>query len=101
MRKHDDNVYNRCGLTRHWSCTYRMQKHFVDHYQTFLKGKGNNFETHSTENALVETDIEVNNTLIMEIPSSPIEEKTREVSDSFEDPDGKEKSSDWWKSALT
>ena len=39
-------------------------KAFVDLYQASLKGKDNNFETHSIKNAFIKANVEVNNALV-------------------------------------
>ena len=105
MRKHDDNTYSRCGMNKHWARSCYMPKHFVDLYQAFIKGNGKRFETHSAKNIYKKANIEINNVLIKDIPIAPIndisfapmEAKSLEVSDFFEDLDDKEKSSAWWK----
>ena len=74
-----------------------MPKHFVNLYQVSIKGKGKRFETCSTENAYDATNIEVNNALVEDIPTTlinnnpftPTKAKSLDVSDFFEDPDGK------------
>ena len=37
-KKHENNCY-RCGIKRHWTCTYRAPKHLVDFYQASMKKK--------------------------------------------------------------
>ena len=66
-------------------------------YQVSIKGKekDNRIETHSTKNALVKVNIEVNNALVENAPPVPIEAKSLEVLDLFDNPDGKWKSHDW------
>ena len=36
----NESICHRCGMTGHWSRTYRMPKHFVDLYQASLKKYG-------------------------------------------------------------
>ena len=100
MQKHEnDNACNRCGLTGHWSRTYRTQKHFVELYQASIKGKGKRVESHSVK------DIETNNALILHItPTNEVtlalaEAKSLEISDFFEDEP--EPNPEWWKNAQT
>ena len=105
MKKHDDNAYSRCGMNGHWVCACRIPKHFM----ASIKGNGNKFETQSTENAYEKANIEVNNALIKDIPIAsindipyaPMEVKSLEDSDFFEDPDDKAKSLSWWKRIQT
>ena len=81
MQKHEnDNACNRYGLTGHWSRTCRTQKHFVELYQTSIKGKGKRVESHSVE------DIETNDALVLhtapinEVPLAPVKAKSLEIS---------------------
>ena len=109
MRKHDDNSCPRCGMNGHKARTCHTPKHFVDLYQVSIKGNGKRFEIHSTKNAYEEANIKVNNALIEDIfiapindiPSAPMEAKSLEVLNFFDDPDDKAKSLGWWKRIQT
>ena len=100
MKKHDDNAYFRCRMNRHWACAFRMPKHFVDLYQASIKGKGKRFETYFAESAHENTNFEVNNALIEDIPIAPINDilfapvdaKSLDVSNFFNDSKDKTKS---------
>jgi hypothetical protein len=39
--KPNEEKCHRCGMKRHWLCTYRTAKHMVDLYQTPIKGNQN------------------------------------------------------------
>ena len=77
-------------------------------YQASIKRKRKRFEIHYAKNAYKEVNIEVNNALIEDIStipindihSAPIKEKSLEVSDLFEDPN-EAKSPNWWKGIQT
>ena len=45
----NDSICHRCGMTRHWSRTCRMPKHFVDLYQASLKNTSKRGESHVIE----------------------------------------------------
>ena len=47
--KAHENNYHRCGMKRHWSCTYRMPKHLVNLYQASIKEKGKEIEMNFTD----------------------------------------------------
>ena len=101
MRKHDDNACSLCGMNKHWARACRTPKHFMDLYQASIKEKGKRFETYFTENAYDIANIEVNNALMEDIPTSLVNDnpstltkvKSLDFSDFFEDPDGKLRSS--------
>ena len=42
--KNNDNIYHRCGMNKHCSCTCHMPKHVADFYQASLKEKGKHVE---------------------------------------------------------
>ena len=63
----------------------------MDFYQTSLKDKDKHVETHAIKNALVKTNININNALVKEIPFPPIVAKSLEISNFFEDLDGQDK----------
>ena len=69
-------------LTRHYSRTYHIPKHFANLYQVSLKEKGKCVETHVTMNALVVA-------------------KSLKVSDYFKDLDSYDTASYWWMVAQT
>ena len=77
----------------------------MDLYQASIKGKGKRFETYFAESAHENTNFEVNNALIEDIPiflnndisSVPMEAKPLEVLDFFDNPNNKTKSFCWWK----
>ena len=71
-QRQQNNACYRCGMTGHWSRTYRTAKHLVDLYQTSIKGKGK--------------DIEVN--FFDGNSDSGIDFPRFDVSDFFEDPNG-------------
>ena len=43
-QRQQDNTCYKCGLTGHWSRTYRTTQHLVDLYQASFKDKGKNIE---------------------------------------------------------
>ena len=43
-QRQQDNACYKCGMTGHWSRTYRTAKHLVDLYQASIKGKGKDIE---------------------------------------------------------
>ena len=59
----------------------------MDLYQASLNLKGKKVESHF--NTLDKANIEANNLLITDDPNTPIDIKGLDVSDFFEDPDGK------------
>ena len=82
-----NDLCNSCGLSGNWSRTYRTPKHFVDLYQASMKQNGKKFESHS--NTLGETNVEANNALVTDDSNNLVNIKDLDVSDFFEDPDGK------------
>ena len=47
-KNHENNCY-RCGMKRHWSCTYHTPKHLVDLYQASIKAEGKEIEMNFTD----------------------------------------------------
>ena len=81
MKQND--ICNRCGLSRHWSCTCHMPKHLTYLYKASLKQNDKKFESHS--NTLVEANAKVNNALVMNDSNNLIDIKGLDVSYFFED----------------
>ena len=98
-----DNDCSRCGMNGHWACIFHTFKYFVDLYQASIKGKDKRFESHSTKNAYDATNTKVNNALMEDImiTPTPIEAKSLDVLDFFEDPKDKVRSPDLWKNTQT
>ena len=83
----NESICYRCGMTRHWSRTCRMPKHFVDLYQSSLKNTGKRGESRAIEiNHAAITTVEANNisvggtSLALEVANASLD-----VSDFFED----------------
>ena len=82
---------------------------FVDFYQASIKGRGKRIETHFAKNAYEEANIKVNNALIEEIPIAPIDDiffapmdaKSLDVLDFFNDPIDMAKTFGWWQNTHT
>ena len=66
-----ENKCRRCGMNRHWSHICCIPKHFVDLYQASIKAKGKKVEMN-----FIDSD-------------DPIDLTHLEVSDFFENPNGK------------
>ena len=68
----NESICHHCGMTGHWSRTFRTPKHFVDLYQTSLKNKGKRGESHAIEiNPAAITTIEANNISVGVTPLAP------------------------------
>ena len=105
MQKHDsDNACNYCSLTGYWSRACRTPKHFVELYQSSIKGKGKRVESHSIDNA---DDIQTNFALVLHIAPinkvllAPIEAKSLKILNFLEEQEEKAKNPKWWKNAQT
>ncbi|KAK3431307.1 hypothetical protein EUGRSUZ_E03172 [Eucalyptus grandis] len=83
----NESICHRCGMTGHWSRTYRTPKHFVDLYQASLKNTGKRDESHAIEiNPTTITTIEANNISVGGTPLAPeVANASLDVSDFFED----------------
>ena len=101
MKKHDDNMCFRYGMTGHQIRTCREPKYFVDLYQTSLKGKGKHVETYTIESALALTTTEVNTALVKKDPITLVEVQSLKLSDFLKNPDGQNKASNWWMTTQT
>ena len=73
-------------MTRHWSRTCRMPKHFVDLYHASLKNTGKRGESHAIEiNPVAITTVEANNISVGGTPLAPkVANASLDVSDFFE-----------------
>ena len=78
---------HKCRLSGHWSRTCLTKKHFVDLYQASLDKKGKQVESYAV--VLEETGVEANNALVMYNSTPPIDIKNLDVSEFFQDPNGK------------
>ena len=81
-----NDICHRCGLSGHWSRTYRTPKHFTDLYKASLDKKGKNIESHAT--TLEEDTTDAHNALVMYNGNPLIDIKNLDVSKFFEDPNG-------------
>ncbi|KAK3412013.1 hypothetical protein EUGRSUZ_I00764 [Eucalyptus grandis] len=83
----NESICYRCGMTGHWSRTYRTPKHFVDLYRASLKNTGKRGESHAVEiNPTAITTVEANNISVGGTPLAPeVANASLDVSDFFED----------------
>ena len=83
----NESICHRCGMTGHWSHTFRTPKHFVDLYQASLKNTGKHGESHAIEiNPAAITTVETNNISVGGTPLAPeVANASLDVSDFFED----------------
>ena len=75
--KKDEDGCHRCGMTGHWACICRTDKHLVDLYQSSIKEKIKKFETNFAEPSYALDSIDGENITSLD------------VSDFFEDSSGR------------